>query len=80
MFEKYVLNTSAMTEGSLIEEPLWFIVTSLLVFLHQTELTKVFQVYLELLEHSVNFLWKYLFLSRRRVMVKLFLKNYKDQR
>ena len=41
-----------MAEGSLIEEPLWFRVTSLLVFQHQIKQFKVFHVSLELLEHS----------------------------
>ena len=58
MFEKYLLNSSAMAVGSLIEDPLWFRVTSLLVFLHRIKQFKVFHVSLELLEHSVNFIWK----------------------
>ena len=52
-----------MAEGSLIVEPLWFTITSLLVFLYRIKLFKVFQVSLELFEHSVNFLWKLLFLA-----------------
>ena len=54
-FEKYLINTSAMTEWSLTVEPLWFMITCLLVFLHRIKLFKVFQVSFESFEHSVTF-------------------------
>ena len=47
-----------MAEGSLTVVPLWFRIISLLLILYRIKLFKVFQVFLELFEQSVNFLWK----------------------
>ena len=55
-FEKYLLNTSAMAEGSLSVVPLWFRIISLLLFSYQIKLFKIFQVSLKLFENSMNFL------------------------
>ena len=59
----------------MVEEPLIVVwVTFLLVFLYRIKPFKVSHASLELFEHSVNFLWKLLFLARHRAVVKLLSK------
>ena len=52
--KKYLLTTSAMTEGSLTEEPLWSSITSSLIFLQRIKLFKVFHVSGELLARALS--------------------------